>query len=137
MNETIGAVLIGVGVAFDVLGCLGLVRLPDVYNRLQAATKCVTLGTCLILIGVAISAGGASAALTIKSLLCACFIVLTSPVGAHALARGAYRSGVRLCDGSVTDDYAGSETLARYRAGMDAAAADRAREHYDAETETT
>ncbi|UCD30768.1 MAG: Na+/H+ antiporter subunit G [Planctomycetota bacterium] len=114
MNDNIGAILIGIGVIFDVLGCLGLVRLPDVYNRLQAATKCVTLGTCLILIGVVVSAGWDAEPLMIKSLLCAFFIMLTSPVGAHALARGAYRSGVKMCDASVVDDYAGSEALEQY-----------------------
>ena len=110
MNNLIGMILIGVGVTFDVLGCLGLVRLPDVYNRLQAATKCVTLGTCLILVGVAV-AGWGNTGLVIKSLLCAVFILLTSPVGAHALARGAYRSGVPLHTSSVVDDYGGSAAL--------------------------
>jgi multicomponent Na+:H+ antiporter subunit G len=43
-NFALGFVV--VGVAFDLLGCLGLIRLPDIYNRLQAATKSVTLGTC-------------------------------------------------------------------------------------------
>lgn len=114
MSDTIGSILIGIGVTFDVLGCLGLVRLPDVYNRLQAATKCVTLGTCLILVGVAVAGG--TAPIAIKALLCAAFILLTSPVGAHALARGAYRSGVPLCDRSVVDEYADSEVLKRYRA---------------------
>jgi multicomponent Na+:H+ antiporter subunit G len=131
MNETIGAILIGIGVTFDVLGCVGLVRLPDVYNRLQAATKCVTLGTCLILIGVAVASG--SAPMAIKSLLCAAFILLTSPVGAHALARGAYRSGVKLCDRSVVDEYAGSEVLTRYQAEM--ASPDRGQEQTDAKAE--
>ena len=116
MNETIGVILIGIGVAFDLLGCVGLVRLPDVYNRLQAATKCITLGTCLILVGVAVSAGWDAKPLMIKSLLCAAFIALTSPVGAHALARGAYRSGVKLCETSVVDEYATSEAMARYKA---------------------
>ena len=41
MSSLIGASLIGLGIAFDVVGCLGLLRLPDVYNRMQAATKCV------------------------------------------------------------------------------------------------
>src|SRR4030043_493025 len=115
MIEIAGLVFIAVGLLFDLLGCIGLVRLPDIYNRLQAATKCVILGTCLILVGVAVSAGWDAKPLTIKSLLCALFILLTSPVGAHALARGAYRSGVKLCEGSVVDDYAGSEVLARYK----------------------
>jgi multicomponent Na+:H+ antiporter subunit G len=104
MNETIAQYVIGVGVAFNLLGCLGLVRLPDVYNRLQAATKCVTLGTCMILFGTFIHAAGNDRwQMGVSALLCAGFILLTSPVGAHAIARGAYRSGVKLCEGSVVD----------------------------------
>ena len=108
MNETIGVVFIGVGLLFDVFGTVGLVRLPDVYNRLQAATKCVTLGTCMILLGAAVYAGVGP--LGVKALLCMVFLLLTSPVAAHALARGAYRSGVPLWSGSVIDRY--SETAA-------------------------
>jgi multicomponent Na+:H+ antiporter subunit G len=105
MNEIgiAAKVVIGIGVAFDVFGCIGLVRLPDVYNRVQAATKCVTLGTCMILFGTAIE--WMSAPMAIKALLCAVFILLTSPVAAHAIARGAYKSGVRLWEGSVIDRY--------------------------------
>ena len=57
MSNIIGLVFITVGLTFDVFGCLGLVRLPDVYNRLQAATKCVTFGTCNILFGVFLVVG--------------------------------------------------------------------------------
>ena len=103
MNELAAQILIGVGLAFDLFGCIGLVRLPDVYNRVQAATKCVTLGTCLILAGTAVY--GTSGAMAVKALLCAVFILLTSPVAAHAIARGAYKSGVRLWEGSVIDRY--------------------------------
>ncbi len=103
MNEVAAQILIAVGLAFDLFGCIGLVRLPDVYNRVQAATKCVTLGTCLILGGTALY--GMAGAMTIKALLCAVFLLLTSPVAAHAIARGAYRSGVRLWEGSVIDRY--------------------------------
>jgi len=103
MSELAAQILIAVGLAFDLFGCIGLVRLPDVYNRVQAATKCVTLGTCLILGGTALY--GVTGAMTIKALLCAVFILLTSPVAAHAIARGAYKSGVRLWEGSVIDRY--------------------------------
>ena len=118
----VGGFFIVLGVAFDVFGCVGLVRLPDVYNRLQAATKCVTLGTCSILLGVAVVSApdcysvynavlGASEAcpgggsIAAKALLCLLFILVTSPVAAHAIARGAHRSGIRLWDGSVGDQY--------------------------------
>jgi len=101
--------LIGIGLAFDLFGCLGLVRLPDVYNRAQAATKCVTLGTCVMLAGVAVAAfgksGGAIWPMGIKAIICAVFILLTSPVAAHAICRGAYLSGVPLWPGSVEDAF--------------------------------
>jgi multicomponent Na+:H+ antiporter subunit G len=107
MIETIGKVFIGAGLVFDVLGCLGLIRLPDVYNRLQASTKCVTLGTCSILFGALIITGFTAAG--IKMLLCIVFLLLTSPVAAHAISRGAHRSGQKLWKGSVTDAYADDE----------------------------
>lgn len=103
MSNAIGMFFIGVGLAFNFLGCLGLIRLPDVYNRLQAATKCVTLGTCSILFGLFLFKG--FSACGIKAILCILFIVLTAPVSAHALARGAHKSGVRLWKKSVCDKY--------------------------------
>ena len=107
MLETVCYWLVGIGLGFDLFGCVGLVRLPDVYNRAQAATKCVTLGTCMILLGVTIRAlGMGDPAMAVKAVICAGFILLTSPVGAHAVCRGAYLSGVPLWDGSVEDAFA-------------------------------
>ena len=102
-NELLACVVITVGLAFDMFGTIGLVRLPDIYNRVQAATKCVTLGTCLILLGVTLYSG--LDAMGIKALVCAAFVLLTSPVGAHAVARGAHVSGVQLWEGSVVDRF--------------------------------
>jgi multicomponent Na+:H+ antiporter subunit G len=103
MSNLIGLIFISVGFAFDFFGCLGLMRLPDVYNRLQAATKCVTMGTCSILFGTFLMVGFTAAG--IKALLCLVFLILTSPVAAHAIARGAHRSGVKLWESSVIDKY--------------------------------
>jgi len=96
-------VLIALGVFFDLVGALGLIRLPDVYNRLQAATKCVTLGTLFILVGVVVASGWN--AMGIKALLAAVFVMWTSPTGSHALARGAHIAGVPLWEKSVVDRY--------------------------------
>jgi len=104
MISVIGIVFISIGLFFDFVGCLGLVRLPDVYNRLQASTKCITLGTCSILFGsfliLGFTAGG------IRALLCLLFLILTSPVSAHALARASHKAGVKLWEKSVVDRYA-------------------------------
>ena len=103
MTESIGLVLIICGIFFDFSGCLGLVRLPDVYNRLQSATKCVTLGTCLILLGTIFYTG--LNAVGIKAVLCIWFIVMTSPTAAHAISRASHRAGYKLWKGSVCDQY--------------------------------
>jgi len=104
MTDITGYILIIVGILFDIFGCIGLVRFPDVYNRLQASTKCVTLGTVLLLVGVAlVSASGATAA---KAIICAVFILITSPTAAHAIAKGAHAYGVKLWENSVVDKYA-------------------------------
>lgn len=103
MIDIVAYILIAVGVLFDIFGCIGLVRFPDVYNRLQAATKCVTLGTVMLLVGVALIA--ANGPVSAKALICAVFIMITSPTAAHAIAKGAYASGVPLWEDSVVDKY--------------------------------
>lgn len=108
MISTIGWIIIWSGIIFDILGCLGLIRFPDVYNRLQASTKCVTLGTFGIMVGIFFINGFTP--LGIKALICGLFILLTSPVGAHALMRGSIIFGIKLWKGSVIDRY-GREKL--------------------------
>jgi multicomponent Na+:H+ antiporter subunit G len=104
MTDIIGYILMVIGVLFDIFGCIGLVRFPDVYNRLQAATKCVTLGTVTLLVGVALIEGWS--AMGAKAIICAVFILITSPTAAHAIAKGAYAGGVELWENSVVDKYA-------------------------------
>jgi multicomponent Na+:H+ antiporter subunit G len=103
MNETAGLVFIVIGIAFDFFGALGLIRFPDVYNRLHSSIKCVTLGTSSILFGLFLFKG--FSATGIKALLCIIFLLLTAPVSAHALARGAHKSGVKLWEKSACDKY--------------------------------
>ena len=103
MNELIGNILIGIGLFFNLVGTIGLIRFPDMYNRIQAATKCVTLGTATLLVGAAVVNG--MGALAVKAVLCALFILLTSPVAAHAIARGGYIAGVPLWKNTLSDEY--------------------------------
>ncbi|HSV30862.1 MAG TPA: monovalent cation/H(+) antiporter subunit G [Atribacteraceae bacterium] len=103
IREIIGYIIICSGLAFNFFGALGLVRLPDIYNRLQAATKCVTFGSSGILFGVFVIKGFSPEG--IKALICMGFILLTSPVAAHAIARAAYRCGEKPCPSTVIDRY--------------------------------
>jgi len=95
----IGGVVVGFGTIFLFLGGLGILRLPDVYNRLQAGTKCTTLGAICTIVGVGIIEPG----WLCKAVVVALFILLTNPISAHALARASYRSAVPLYEGTVVD----------------------------------
>jgi len=103
MSNTIGIIVIIIGIIFDVAGCIGLVRLPDIYNRLQASTKCVTLGTCFILLGVVLYMGVSS--ISMKAIMCILFIVASSPTAAHAISRASHKAGIKLWKGSMFDRY--------------------------------
>lgn len=103
MNDMVSTILISIGVLFNFFGCIGLIRLPDVYNRLQSATKCVTLGTCSILAGILVHVGFDEAGL--KALVAIPLLFFGATVAAHALVRAAYKAGVGLGDGMVRDDY--------------------------------
>jgi len=103
MIDLIGKIFIVLGVMFDFFGVLGLVRLPDVYNRLQAATKCVTFGSAGILFGVFILNGFTT--LGFKALLGIVFIFITSPVAAHAISRAAHRNNIPTAEETVVDHY--------------------------------
>lgn len=103
MSNTISIVIIGIGILFNLFGCIGLIRLPDVYNRLQSATKCATLGTCSILLGVCVRYGMID--IGVKALIAIPLLFFTATVSAHALAKAAYRAGVKLGEKSVQDDY--------------------------------
>ena len=94
-------VAILIGTAFSIIGLIGYVRLPDVYTRLHGTTKCTTFGSILIYSGVIayglqlfLSGGPEYAPLSVHTALALIFILLTNPVGAHAIARAAHRSGV-------------------------------------------
>jgi multicomponent Na+:H+ antiporter subunit G len=63
----------------------------------------VTLGTVLLLVGVALISGMGPTAT--RAIICAVFIMITSPTAAHAIAKGAYASGVKLWENSVADKY--------------------------------
>ncbi len=97
--DAFGIVVTIIGVIFLFLGNLGVLRLPDVYNRIQAGTKCTTLGAFLTIVGVGIM----EPSWFWKTLLIAVFVLATNPISSHAIARASHKSGVSLCDKSVVD----------------------------------
>lgn len=94
--------LIIVGTALIFISAIGIIRLPDFYIRMSAITKAATLGLFLLLIGLAIYFNNLE--LSIKSFVIITLVLLTNPVGAHAIARAAYMKDTKLWEGSKTDE---------------------------------
>lgn len=87
--DIVGALLLLGGTFFLLLGGLGLLRMPDLYNRIQAGTKATTLGTLLSLLGVFLLRPEWGW----KLLLIGVFLIFTNPLSSQVLARAAHRSG--------------------------------------------
>lgn len=111
--ELIAIILLAIGAFFNLLAGFGLLRFPDVYTRLHAGTKCTTFGSIFICGSVILLAlkmwyfGNLNGSvLVIHTLGALIAILVTNPTGAHAIARAAYRSGVKPV-GAVVDDLDG------------------------------
>ena len=91
MSLVANAILIA-GLAFIMLGVIGVLRLPDFYTRLHAMGKCDTLGVALVLVALAIHEG--FSLYSVKILLISVFIGLANPTATHALGRAAHRTGL-------------------------------------------
>lgn len=95
----LGGLLLVAGAAFLLLGGLGLVRMPDVFNRIQAGTKATTLGTLLSLAGFACLRPDWA----LKLFLIGLFVLFTNPLSSQVLARAAHRSGIRMTRRTTVD----------------------------------
>jgi multicomponent Na+:H+ antiporter subunit G len=98
-SEAVVVALVVVGCVFLTIGTIGLLRLPNVYNRMHATSKPTTLGTASIFLAGFVHFGPGGAGLT--SLIGILFLFLTVPTGAHMISRAAQKTGVEFL-GSVT-----------------------------------
>jgi len=105
--KLIGAIVTLIGSVFLLLGSLGLVRMPDVYNRIQTGTKASTLGTILVLMGIAVLRFEWDGKLVILII----FVLITNPVSSHILARSAHRNKVKMTDKTAVDALSEEEKL--------------------------
>ena len=105
--DIITCVLLAVGVFFSFVGVLGLLRMPDVFGRLQASTCIPTMGNiCLTLGGVVYAVGnGMDTATVVKLLVIMLMILCTNPISNHSLLKGAYNGGIKPVREMVMDDY--------------------------------
>jgi multicomponent Na+:H+ antiporter subunit G len=93
VSNIISMVFIFTGLFFIVAGTVGLIRFPDFYSRMHATGKCDTLGVGLMIIGLIIYNG--LNFISVKLLFLVIFIFVANPVATHAIARAAYKVGLR------------------------------------------
>lgn len=105
MNEIVAVLAIVFGAALGVLSAVGILRMPDVYIRLQVASKASSLGVALLMVGVAAHFDDFD--VTVRAGLVVIFLFLTAPVAAHVIVRAAYLANVPLADGTHLDELAG------------------------------
>ncbi len=90
------------GASFALLAAIGVGRMPDVFTRMQTSTKASTLGLGCLLAGTAIQLSDTASIVRAASI--GAFVLLTSPVAAHVIARAAYHADVPLWSGTVVDE---------------------------------
>lgn len=97
--KIIGAIITLIGSLFILFAAIGLLRMPDIYNRIQAGTKATTLGSILTLLGI----GLIHPAWLLKILLLMVFVLISNPVSSHVLGRAAHYVRVPLSSRTVLD----------------------------------
>lgn len=88
VQQIIAIIFIILGVFFYTVGTIGLIRMPDVFCRLHATTKCDTMGSGLSLLGVIIYYG--FSIVSLKMFIIMMFIFLTTPTASHIIAKAAF-----------------------------------------------
>jgi multicomponent Na+:H+ antiporter subunit G len=103
VKEAIVIVLCCIGLFFALSGAVGILRMPDVYTRIQCSSKTITMGALPLLIALAVAEGPITQ-YGGRALFVAALLVMVNPAASHALARAAYKTGVPMWRGSVLDE---------------------------------
>jgi multicomponent Na+:H+ antiporter subunit G len=103
--STLVVVLVVLGGVFSLIAAIGIVRMPDLYTRMQSATKAGTLGVACVAAAVAAHFGTAGVA--VEALLVVLLLFVTAPIASHLIARAAYVAGVPLWKQTARDDLRG------------------------------
>jgi multicomponent Na+:H+ antiporter subunit G len=111
--------LLVLGSLFMLAAALGVYRMPDLYMRMSSSTKASTFGAALLLLGVAFAF--LDTGTTTKLIAIVLFLLITTPVAAHMIARAAYHAGVELWKGTHVDELAARTGARRIPPGSDTA----------------
>jgi multicomponent Na+:H+ antiporter subunit G len=101
-KDIIVIALAGIGWLFSLSGAVGILRMPDVYSRIQCSSKTITMGALPALTALVVAEGPISTYGS-RALLVAAALLVVNPAASHALARAAYKVGVPMWPGAVAD----------------------------------
>ena len=102
-THVVASALLLIGLAFTLIGSIGLVRLPDFYTRMHAPTKATTLGVSSMLAAAALALPMHPLGTALKAALMIALLFLTAPIGAHMLAMAARHGGIRAARQTVDE----------------------------------
>jgi multicomponent Na+:H+ antiporter subunit G len=103
VREIVVVVLCCIGVFFSLTGAVGILRMPDVYTRIQCSSKTITMGALPLLVAIAVGKGPITT-FGSRALFVGVLLLVLGPATGHALARAAYKIGVPMWKGSVQDE---------------------------------
>ena len=103
MKDVVVLVLCVLGLAASLSGAVGIVRMPDVYTRIQCSSKTITLGALPVLVAIAVAEGPVTEYAG-RALAVAVLLIVVNPTASHALSRAAYKAGVPQWRGAVRDE---------------------------------
>jgi multicomponent Na+:H+ antiporter subunit G len=103
VRETLAIGACAVGLLFSLSGAVGILRMPDLYTRIQCSSKTITMGALPALLGLVI-AEGPFTTYGGRALLVSVLLLIVNPAASHALARAAYKVGVPMWAGAVADE---------------------------------
>ena len=115
MTEWVSGALFVAGATLALLAAVGVLRMPDVFTRMQASTKASTLGLGCLLAGLALQHPEVSVVIRAGSI--GAFMMLTTAVAAHVIARAAALTGAPLWKGTLIDERPGASTRSTHSNG--------------------
>jgi len=111
MRDLLVCALMVTGSLFMLLSAIGVVRMPDLFTRMHAATKVGTVGVSGLMLAVALHFGTLS--VVAPALAVIMFVLVTAPIAAHMIGRAAYHFGIPLWKGTVVDEWRTARKPAR------------------------
>jgi len=104
MSDLLIAFCLLSGAFFMLVAAIGILKLPDLYQRLHASSKAATLGVALLLLGAALHSSDMG--VVARCFMAIVFFILTAPVGAHLITRAAYKHEEPLAKETLSDEWA-------------------------------